>query len=131
MKKALALTLISALLASALAGTLLVNSVTANFGFLQSVVVPVTITSPENKTYPDGNVPLAFTVNLSNGERYYAFYRYRFIHLLAEWRTDEFFPKPNPPGDLIYCSTTLKGIPEGSYNLQSLLQTNYRINWLG
>ncbi len=125
MKNALALTLISALLASALAGTLLVNSATANWTPLPSVVVPVTVTSPENKTYPDGDVPLSFTVDLSDGLRHYNFQNIASFTYSLNGEQTNLSPSQTRLGDLIYCSATLKGIPKGSYNLAIMVQTDW------
>ncbi len=135
MKKALPAAFISALLISTLAGTLLVNSATANFapppGGGGPFGVSVTVTSPENKTYPDGNVPLSFTVNLTYNKKYYVFQNLGTFTYSLNGEQTNFSPSQTRSGDTIYCSTTLKGIPEGSYNLAILVQTNFYYTWWG
>jgi hypothetical protein len=72
-RKALTLTLILSLLVSALAGTLLIQNATRTFNVQAETAnsdliiegdtnANVTIQSPENKTYKENNVTLAFTI---------------------------------------------------------------------
>ncbi len=132
MKKAPLAAFISALLISALAGTMLVNFSMANpyppdEGPFR---VSVTITSPENKTYPNGNIPLAFTVDLTYDKRYWIFQNIALCTYSLNGKKVDFFPSQTRSGDAVYCSTTLNGIPEGSHNLTIIAQANFLFTYL-
>jgi hypothetical protein len=149
-RKALTLTVILSLLVSALAGTLLIQNATRTFNVQAetsnsntisegSPSGNITIQSPENKTYNENNVTLAFTIESGaqpveyfNGTLFSLYLRHgealdydtsKLINLM--WHTnllDEFPFWPfltlsNLGNNLYVGNTTLTNLSQGSHNI--------------
>ena len=114
-KTALALTFISALLISTVAGTLLVNLAAANIYNTPPLNLSITVQSPENKVYAENNVHVAFT--LDGNFQGWSLPPGGFTYRLDGQAYAPFSVDYTVSGSSYYCSATLSGLPEGSHDL--------------
>ena len=124
-KALLASAFISALLISAIAGTLLVNFATANPLPQPEISYTVTIQSPENKVYTTSNILLTFKVDFA------VLKSIGWLSVELSYTLDEqepvSFPGPQKAqsGDSYPFSTQLSGLSEGSHSLTVTVVVNY------
>jgi hypothetical protein len=118
-RTALALTLISALLLSSLAGLLLVNLVSANF-----LPAPaMSIISPLPVTYRNASVPLNFGANVLTGDPEVVYLRYSIdgnanVTLTNLRKTGQQNFAPNKTGVTYHVEEMLNNLGEGKHTLR-------------
>ena len=121
-KTALALTFISALLISTVAGDLLVNLAAANIYQTPPLTMSITVQSPENRVYTQGDVPLDFTVNIALTSTSAFDLRWHlspsYFTYLLDGQPAHFSVSYSGSESSRYCSTTMSNLPEGPHNLK-------------